>query len=181
MNKLINVNRILSSGLLVLSSSLLVACGGGGGGSGAVEIVDAVESEEPSPQPTTPVETLPEPAPEPTPVATSLEDVQVAESFIFSNQQDIELQVSYPMQGDERAHLNICTQWKDMEQQSIAYSSCVWRGQISQSQMALDITLPAHASTLVAEVWQLSSGNVTRVHQELSLAELGVTSPSFSF
>ncbi|MPW29371.1 hypothetical protein F9L16_10220 [Agarivorans sp. B2Z047] len=180
MNKLINVNRILSSGLLVLSSSLLVACGGGGGGSGQTEVIETVETE-PSPEPTTPVETVPEPSPEPTPIATSLEDVQVAESFIFSNQQDIELQVSYPMLGDERAYLNICTQWKDMEQQSIEYSSCVWRGQISQSQMALDITLPAHASTLVAEVWQLSSGNVTRVHQELSLAELGVTSPSFSF
>lgn len=180
MNKLTNVNRILSSGLLVLSSSLLVACGGGGGGSGQTEVVETVETE-PSPEPTTPVETLPEPSPEPTPIATSLEEVQVAESFIFSNQQDIELQVSYPMLGDERAYLNICTQWKDMEQQSLEYSSCVWRGQISQSQMALDITLPAHASTLVAEVWQLSSGNVTRVHQELSMAELGVTSPSFSF
>ncbi|GAB1624444.1 hypothetical protein AAOGI_44950 [Agarivorans albus] len=37
MNKLINVNRILSSGLLGLSSSLLVACGGGGGGGGQTE------------------------------------------------------------------------------------------------------------------------------------------------
>jgi hypothetical protein len=181
MNKLINVSRVLSSGLLVLSSSLLVACGGGGGGSGAVEIVDAVESEEPSPEPTTPVETVPEPTPEPTPIATSLEEVQVAESFIFSNQQDIELQVSYPMLGDERAYLNICTQWKDLEQQSIEYSSCVWRGQISQPQMALDITWPAHAATLVAEVWQLSSGNVTRIHQELNIDELSASTPTFSF
>ncbi|WP_163132859.1 hypothetical protein [Agarivorans sp. Alg241-V36] len=179
MNKLINLNNILSSGLLVLSSSLLVACGGGGGG-GETEVVETVETE-PSPEPTTPVETVPEPSPEPTPIATSLEEVQVAESFIFSNQQDLALQVSYPLVGDERAYLNICTQWKDLEQQSIEYSSCVWRGQISQPQMALDITLPAHASTLVAEVWQLSSGNVTRVHQELSLAELSAAAPSFSF
>ena len=180
MNKLINVNRILSSGLLVLSSSLLVACGGGGG-SGAVDIVDAVESEEPSPQPAPPVETVPEPSPEPTPIATSLEEVQVAESFIFSNQQDVAITVSYPYKQNERAYLNICTQWKDIDSSSIEYSSCVWRGQINQAQMAIDFTLPAHASTLVAEVWQLSSGNVTRVHQELSLDQLSASSPSFSF
>ncbi|WP_137673106.1 hypothetical protein [Agarivorans sp. Toyoura001] len=179
MTQLIKLKQCVSNSLLVLSVSVLVACGGGGGGGESATVVDTTE---PSPEPvtTTPTEpTTPEPSPEP--VATSLEEVQVAESFTFSNQQDVAVNVSYPYQESERAYLNICTQWKDLANNSVEYSSCVWRGQISQAQMAINFTLPAHASTLVAEVWQLSSGNVTRIHQELSIDELSAATPTFSF
>ncbi|MGY5453091.1 hypothetical protein ACVFI8_19440 [Agarivorans sp. MS3-6] len=161
---------------LMTSCSLLLACGGGG--SGAAEIIDSTES---NPVPDTPPIEEIVVAPSPEPVVTRLEELQVAESFTFSNQQEIQLTVYYPYQASERAYLNICTQWKNAEQNAVDYDSCLWRGQISQTQSDVYFSLPAHASYLVAEVWQVSSGDMSSTRQTLDLNGSNLQALTFSF
>ncbi|WP_432463454.1 hypothetical protein [Agarivorans sp. QJM3NY_33] len=175
-------NRLFYSSILA-TSLLMVGCGGGSD--------SAPANNQNNEQPAAPIEPAPveqpstveppAPSPEPAPVVSSLEQLQVAENFSFVNQQQRQLNIRYPYSQGERAYLNICTHWKNADSGSIEYSSCLWRGQISASQMALQLTVPAHASLLIAEVWQLSSGNVNSVQQQLSLAEFGTQTLTFNF
>ncbi|RKF18782.1 hypothetical protein DBZ36_10325 [Alginatibacterium sediminis] len=85
-----------------------------------------------------------------------LSDLQAAAEFDFSNDEQVNVNISYPGFDAQKRYINICTQWLDQDLEIINYNSCVYRGQLSADELEIKLSLAGHSEQLIAEVLLLS-------------------------
>lgn len=160
--KTIHYMSIISCGILGLT-----ACGGGGSSSSEAAPAPVVAAPpEKSQQQPQQAESAPakESTPELPQSPITLQELQVDEAFDFSNQAEVIIQVRHSGSVG-KTHFNLCSHWLDESKQSIDYSSCFWRGELTKPESQIQVTVPAHRTQLIAELWQVETGQfqVTRL------------------
>lgn len=151
--------KIWNNLALVLALATGIAgCGGGGG--------DGSSQQQPVASP--PEAQQPVVVAEPQQPQIDLANLQVDEAFRFTNQGEVAVKVVRPQQAGQ-FHLSVCGEWADEAAQAVDYDTCYWKGPFSESELVLELVLPAHQQLLIAELWHIEAGSYSKTQRHSSV------------